>query len=214
MRAQSKPHHMCSSCWRRRRCAADECGMSASSEETTTSPDTMPKPAPWEAGRRQTGWSAGRRERERRPKIDDSQSRILHDETQLSAHPGPSPGSRPAAAHDVGVPSEGSGFRGSRSTSSSLRAKLWTRSWAKPQRPVAAAWRKQQLLSGVDTRVLQRPGRLPLEGRVRLVIPGRSVSDRAVAAQVIEQAALVCLEVCLTQTLHMRRPRFTVTKCD
>jgi uncharacterized protein len=46
---------------------------------------------------------------------------------------------REAAAQDAGVSSEGSGSGVSHSTSSSRRAKLWTRSWATPWRPVAAS---------------------------------------------------------------------------
>jgi catechol 2,3-dioxygenase-like lactoylglutathione lyase family enzyme len=46
---------------------------------------------------------------------------------------------REAAAQDAGASSEGSGFRGSRSTTSSPPAKRWTRSWATPRRPVVAS---------------------------------------------------------------------------
>jgi catechol 2,3-dioxygenase-like lactoylglutathione lyase family enzyme len=46
---------------------------------------------------------------------------------------------REAAAQDAGVSPEGSGFRVSRSTTSSRRAKLWTRSWPRPWRPVPAS---------------------------------------------------------------------------
>ena len=44
-----------------------------------------------------------------------------------------------AAAADAGVSPEASGFRGSRSTTSSRRGRPWTRSWATPSRPAAAS---------------------------------------------------------------------------
>jgi catechol 2,3-dioxygenase-like lactoylglutathione lyase family enzyme len=46
---------------------------------------------------------------------------------------------REAAAQDAGVSSEDPDSGACRSISSSRRAKLWTRSWAGPWRPVAAS---------------------------------------------------------------------------
>ncbi len=45
---------------------------------------------------------------------------------------------RQAAAQDAGVSPRDQDSGGSHSTSSSPRARLWTRSWAKPWRPVVA----------------------------------------------------------------------------
>jgi hypothetical protein len=150
--------------------------MSAGLDETTTSPDTMPKPAPWEAGCRGPG-----------PLQEVLRGGLgLHDRAGLSQFRAVQPGRRvvvagplrEVAAHDAGVPFRGVRFPGVSfhfivSSSEAVDEVMGKAAAAGGGVKEAAASR------WVDTPGTSATGRLPLEGRVRLVVPGRSVSDRS-----------------------------------